>query len=196
VYANASAGATDFTLAKLSPAQYFRGKRVQVLLWDPGEGAQSIQILNPENSPVEVKYRTWNPGLGLADPAGNTAQTADYNAIQDITSASVLVPADSHKVNVGGSVSDTGAIAPPWLTIAPMSPRSGQSLYNGRMLSLEIDVPTTYGCAPPNFSPCQEAPLADDGWWKIRYTTGTDVTDRSTWSVQLLGDPVHLVRDN
>jgi Putative Flp pilus-assembly TadE/G-like len=188
VYANANAGVTDFTLAKLAPAQYFRGKRVQVLLWDPGEGAQTIQILDQNNNPVEVHYRTWNPGLG--DPGGVTAKTLDYNVVDDISKL-----AEDHKINVGGIVTDTGAKAPPWLSVAPISPRAGSSLYNGRMLSLEIDVPTTYGCVP-SVSPCQETALADDGWWKIRYTTGADVTDRSTWSVQLLGDPVHLVRDN
>jgi Putative Flp pilus-assembly TadE/G-like len=189
VYANASAGATDFYLAKLAPAQYFRGKRVQVLLWDPGEGAESIQILDQNTTPVQVSYRTWNPGLG--DPLGNDAKTRDYNVIQDLTAS-----ADAHKINVGGLVTDAGAIPPPWLTATPVpySPRSGESLYNGRMLSMEINIPTDYGCVP-SVSPCQEVPLTDDGWWKIRYTTGTAVSDRSTWSVQLLGDPVHLVRD-
>jgi Putative Flp pilus-assembly TadE/G-like len=187
VYANAGVGATDFSLAKLAPAEYFRGKRVQVLLWDPGEGAQSIQILNQESAHVQARYRTWNPGLGDTDPS----KTLDYNVISGDTSTD-----PDNKINVGGLVSDTGAVAPPWLTSpTPHSPRSGGSLYNGRMLSMEIDVPTTYGCVP-SVSPCQEAPLADDGWWKIRYTTaGAAVTDRSTWSVQLLGDPVHLVRD-
>lgn len=186
VYANAAVGATDFSLAKLAPAEYFRGKRVQVLLWDPGEGAQSIQILNQDSAPVQARYRTWNPGLGDSDPS----KTLDYNLVNDDTTAIT-----DHKISVGGLVDDPGAIAPPWLTPpTPYSPRSGKSLYNGRMLSMEIDVPTTYGCVP-SISPCQEAPLTDDGWWKIRYTTAGAVSDRSTWSVQLLGDPVHLVRD-
>ena len=190
VYANAAAGATDFSLAKLAPAEYFRGKRVQVLLWDPGEGAESIQILDQSNTPVYAKFRTWNPGLG--DPLGDNSKTADYNVIDDQSNA-----VNNHKINVSGLVTDVGAVPPPWLAPNPTvySPRAGDSLYNGRMLSMEINVPTTYGCVP-SVSPCQETPLVDDGWWKIRYTTAGAVSDRSTWSVQLLGDPVHLVRDN
>ena len=190
VYANAGVGATDFSLAKLAPAEYFRGKRVQVLLWDPGEGAQLSQILDQNDTPIEARFRTWNPGLGDPDPD----KTRDYNVVPDSTDSS-----DGHKINVGGLVT-SGPTAPPWLATTPAnptaySPRSGNSLYNGRMLSMEIDIPTKYGCVI-GVSPCQEEPLADGGWWKIRYTTaGAAVTDRSTWSVQLLGDPVHLVRD-
>jgi Putative Flp pilus-assembly TadE/G-like len=193
VYANAAVGVTDFSLAKLSPAEYFRGKRIQVLLWDPGEGAQSIQILNQDGTPVSAKYRTWNPGLG--DSGGLAGKTADYNVVQG-TTVPAVIPADGHKIDVGGLVVPGSPSSPPWLAPAgtPYSPRAGDSLYNGRMLSMEIDIPTTYGCVP-SVSPCQEAPLTDDGWWKIRYTTAGAVTDRSTWSVQLLGDPVHLVRD-
>jgi hypothetical protein len=32
-------------------------------------------------------------------------------------------------------------------------------------------------------------------WWKIRYTPGTAPTDRTTWSVNILGNPVHLVAE-
>jgi hypothetical protein len=30
-------------------------------------------------------------------------------------------------------------------------------------------------------------------WWKIKYTLDATPTDRTTWSVSIIGDPVHLV---
>lgn len=191
VYANASAaGSTDFYLAKLAPARYFRGKRVQVLLWDPGEGAQSLQIIQPDGSPAALKFRTWNPGL--SDPNGSAAKVLDYNRRAGITGGPL------HEINVAGLVSALPpAEQPPWL-VTPFSTlgpeRAGTSTYNGRLLSIELNVPTNYGCVPAS-SPCQEIALPDDGWWKIRYTTSGAVSDRTTWSVQLLGDPVHLVKN-
>ena len=44
-------------------------------------------------------------------------------------------------------------------------------------------------------------PLADDYtcgsscWWKIRYQFSGTPTDRTTWSVNVIGDPVHLVKN-
>ena len=54
--------------------------------------------------------------------------------------------------------------------------------YNGCWLTIRVVVPTAYS-APQN------------GWWKIRYTmngTGTS-NDVTTWTVRILGNPVHLV---
>jgi hypothetical protein len=57
-------------------------------------------------------------------------------------------------------------------------------MYNGCWLSIDISVPTTY-TAPQS------------GWWKITYTMGTGSTDMSTdlttWQVNILGNPVHLI---
>lgn len=186
VYANAAAaGPTDFYLAKLAPARYFRGKRVQVLLWDPGEGAQSLQIIQPDGLPAPLKYRTWNPGL--EDLTGNPSKVLDYNRVPATNTPSPL-----HQVDVSGlAASLPPGEKPPW----PLTERAGTSTYNGRLLSVELTVPTNYGCAP-SISPCQEIALPDDGWWKIRYTTAGAVSDRTTWSVQLLGDPVHLVKNS
>ena len=39
-------------------------------------------------------------------------------------------------------------------------------------------------------------PCGTKTWWRIRYTTTTGtVTDRTTWSVNILGNPVHLVAE-
>jgi len=33
-----------------------------------------------------------------------------------------------------------------------------------------------------------------DRWWKINYLSGSGITDRTTWSVEVVGDPVRLLR--
>ncbi len=61
---------------------------------------------------------------------------------------------------------------------------SGVSLFNDRWLEVRIEIPGPglYACAP-------------DCWWTIDYEIpGTAApTDRTTWSVAVLGDPVRLV---
>lgn len=58
------------------------------------------------------------------------------------------------------------------------------SRFNGKVVVLEVNLA---GYAPP----------ADNHWWQIRYNFGTGtVTDRTTWSVLIVGDPVHLVNEN
>jgi Flp pilus assembly protein TadG len=56
------------------------------------------------------------------------------------------------------------------------------SRFNGKVLT--IDVPLS-GYSPPS----------GNLWWQIRYTFGGTVNDRTTWSAQILGDPIHLVEE-
>lgn len=55
------------------------------------------------------------------------------------------------------------------------------STFNGRSIIIEFTLPADYD--PPD----------DNQWWRIRYNYNSTATDRSTWSVNILGDPVHLV---
>lgn len=53
--------------------------------------------------------------------------------------------------------------------------------YNNDLLTIEFDLANNYN------------PPAGNAWYKIRYSfAGSSVTDRTTWSVEILGDPVHL----
>ncbi len=75
--------------------------------------------------------------------------------------------------------------------------------FNDRMVNIKVNVPSTYGCDPTIVATCVElATLPNGGWWKIKYIPSKDgsgnykpMTDRSTWTVELLGEPVHLVLD-
>jgi Putative Flp pilus-assembly TadE/G-like len=193
VFANIGNGQADFFLARLAPARYYRGKKIQVLLFDPGEGASSIQLMNPvwgpgpvatrtsSYQPISFRYRTWNPGLdGFLTDTGVPVTATD--------------PAAQHKLVVSGPGLGSGKEAPWWVATPPILP-ANDSLYNGRLVSLEVQIPPGYGCVDGEI-PCVEDPVAEDGWWKIRYTTNQpNVGDRTTWSVRMFGDPVHLTNN-
>ena len=230
-----SAGPADFYLAKLSPASQYRGKIIQVLLWDPGEGGEAVQILGPKKladgsaydattyDPVEFKWKLNNPGInslsdrtsvnGPAQPepqyagCGVGTNKASYTWNAGYAGATVLETKKFLDISGGPVETDgsgnsclpfdpanrggTGNASAPY---HPSSDPTGR--FNGRLVNLEIQVPATYGLNDAG----QEIPLSFDGWWKIKYfpiAVGgviTPVTDRSTWTVQLIGDPVHLVR--
>ncbi|MFN8028363.1 MAG: hypothetical protein U0W40_18980 [Acidimicrobiia bacterium] len=66
----------------------------------------------------------------------------------------------------------------------PYTGLNGNSLYNDRFLTLDIALPNNYTTV-----------YGGKVWWKVKYTTSaSSVTDRTTWSVNIVGDPVHLLQ--
>jgi hypothetical protein len=167
--ASGSGSPATFFLSRLGPADEFRGKRIQVSLWDPGERMQSIEILNPSGQPVSFDCVLGDRGVGTVN------ENADNALISGCPTSSL---------NVSGS-----ALTPvPW-TVA--TSRANNFRFNDRLVQLIIDVPTNYGLLANGLPD-----PAFDGWWKIRYTppAGVAVFDRTTWQVDVVGDPVHLIR--
>lgn len=61
--------------------------------------------------------------------------------------------------------------------------RYGTGRYNDRMVQMVAQLPAGYVAS-------------GGGWWRISYEFGTsNVTDRTTWMVRVIGDPVHLARE-
>ncbi|MFN0026977.1 MAG: pilus assembly protein TadG-related protein [Acidimicrobiales bacterium] len=56
--------------------------------------------------------------------------------------------------------------------------RRGDCIFNDRLVELLVDIPSGYS----------------GGWWSVAYEGGTAPTDRTTWTVRIVGDPVHLTR--
>lgn len=54
------------------------------------------------------------------------------------------------------------------------------SRYNGKYVELTVLLPSNYNS------------LYSQWWWKIQYEFSGTVTDRTTWGVRVIGDPVHL----
>ena len=62
----------------------------------------------------------------------------------------------------------------------------GSAKFNGYWVSVDIPIPNTYSCTmgTTGTSSC---------WWKINYIINGQANDTTTWSAQVIGDPVHLV---
>lgn len=135
VYATA-AGTADFFLAEVGSQH--AGKKVQIDLWDPAEGATNLRVQYPlacTGSPgSDWGYQTFN----WSDSGGNS-----QNSVSNI-------PISSYN-------------------------------FNNRLVTITFTLPTTW------------SPPACNQWFRIEYSYGSTATDRTTWSLKILGDPVRLV---
>ncbi len=60
--------------------------------------------------------------------------------------------------------------------------QASNSYFNNRFVEIDVTLPTDFNAA-----------YGSARWWKVRYDTGSSPEDRTTWSVQIRGDPVRLV---
>jgi Flp pilus assembly protein TadG len=142
-------GTANFYLAQVDAIH--AGKQMVISLFDSGEGASKLEILDPNGNPAFFKWKT--PCSPPTDPSGGC-----------FGSGTAL------DVSGGG--------------IQPGPQRGSGSKYNDRMMELTVDLPQDY-----------VAQYGTKVWWKIRYTVAGSPTDRTTWSVKIVGDPVHLVSE-
>ncbi len=188
-------------------------------IWNPGVNKpDSANALTPTGQAMpdvcvgkgqtnQVKLSVaghWDTSLSSAPgytPTGNTVgnslctATVDTGILQSRAGFNPLVKAYTGSGTPSGLCSLAGSL---------VSCQSGR--FNDRTVALQIQIPKDYGCNPgtgTDTTPCVDATtLPEGGWWRIRYTplqktwdTGyVEMTDQTTWTVQLLGDPVHLVQ--
>lgn len=148
IFANEQGSEADFFLAEVDAVH--AGKTMELELFDPGEGASSIEVLDPKGKAVEFTWKTaCNPPTPPAGGCSGAGKSLD--------------------------VSGSGP--------QPYSNLGSSSRFSDRTVLLSIQLRTDYA-----------KEYKEKKWWKIRYKTGSDrVTDRTTWSVNIIGDPVHLV---
>jgi hypothetical protein len=108
--------------------------------------------------------------LRVIDPNGNPASFRWSTACNPPTPPAGACSGSGTSLSVAG----TGPQPYPGLV--------STSKYNDRYLVLDIPLPANYATL-----------YGTKRWWKIRYQAGTNPTDRTTWSVNVVGDPVHLV---
>ncbi len=148
IYATLPGATADFYLAQIDPVH--AGKTMRLTLFDPGEGANSLQILDPNGSPASFSWSTQcNPPTPPTGGCSGSGTSLD--------------------------VSGTGA--------QPFSGLQSSSRYNDRYVTLDVKLPNNYSTL-----------YGTKTWWKVRYAVGTTPTDRTTWSVNIVGDPVHLLK--
>jgi hypothetical protein len=137
VKAAATTQVASFYMAEIQPEH--AGKKLKLELFDPGEGGNNIQIMQPSGDD------------------GNTWTPASFSWREATTGTS------------GSNV---------------MSLDVTNNVFNGKLVEITIDLA---GYSPPT----------NNDWWQIKYTftTGASVTDRTTWSARIIGDPVHLVEE-
>lgn len=145
------------------------GKILEVTLFDSGEGAGTIELLDPSGRPATFTWQVLcadasTPGSPWSCPQGDAQPSRTGSG-----GASVQV------IDVSG----TGTQSFP--------NNSSPSTFNDRLLRLRVQLPTDIDAAYNGAT-----------WWKIRYSgsfgSGSGFAgDRTTWSVRLLGDPVRLL---
>ena len=146
VFANLSGASSEFYLAQVD--QVHAGKKVEITLFDPGEGSQMLQILEPgSNSPVRFDW--------VADPCDNLS-TCSGTGVMNLATHST-----GQKVGPN---------------------RYSDYNFSDRKIKITLQLPPDYD--PP-----------EGGWWRVKYVVGSAPTDRTTWSVVVTGDPVHLVHE-
>ena len=70
----------------------------------------------------------------------------------------------------------------PAVCAQPYTGLQSGSKYNDRFITIDIPLPSNYTTV-----------YGGKVWWKVRYGVGSQPTDRTTWSVNIVGDPVHLL---
>jgi hypothetical protein len=169
-----------FYLAQMSPD--YAGHKMAILLFDPGEGATAIRVLQPDaGNPAGTD------GIPDVSPATFTYETCDDaasgcpNPPSDLDGPSPVPLSDFYSSDGHDPPSGTTTcICDPGLKPGGLPGRASPSQYNDRYLLIETTVPVDVS--------------GNGGWYMVEYTFGGgSVTDRTTWSVSLQGSPIHLV---
>ena len=148
IFNNLSGSTATFFLAQIDPQ--YAGKTMKISLFDLGEGASKVEVLDPNGVPVNFDWSTpCNPPQAIA---------------------------------TGCSATNVAALSPVDNATKPYTRTNSAWNYNDRSLTLTVQIPSNY-----------TQTFGTKVWWKIRYTVGGAPTDRTTWSVDVLGSPVHLV---
>ena len=166
-YNNLALGTQKFYLAQVD--QTAAGKTLEIDLFDPGDvsGGAWLRVLDPD-------YNVANPNN--YNPA-TFSFTADANASAGHQSGSGVTCIQTD----GGS---TAGLSPP---AGCPNATSGGTFFQNSWITILVPLPTSYGSV--SLKPTGET---QPGWWKIEYTVGGG-SDLTTWEVNVLGNPVHLV---
>lgn len=166
VYAAFSGSNPSFFLSSVEPEH--AGRTMTVELFDAAEGAEAIELLDPNGNPFPVEWE-----IGCSD---GTYPSETGSAC----SPTEADPDGGRGPFNGTSIDVEGEGTQKWPEL------SQPGLYSNRHLRMKVELPEDYATEYGNRT-----------WWRIRYTVcsgpGCSVGDRTTWTVRILGDPVRLV---
>lgn len=178
VYAALSGTQAEFFLAEVGPE--YNGKRLDITLFDPGEGAEALQIRNPAG---QLQSFTWEVDCpaGVTAPTGGCSggPTTSLDLIgNSISSSNSQCTQSRRDVDTNDDGTGDRCASNP----QPGGYRGSRWKFNDRSLTIKVQL-------PQNILSAYNGNL----WWKVVYTTNTFPTDRTTWSVVVQGDPVRLI---
>jgi hypothetical protein len=164
VYANLGGTAPSFYLANVGYEH--SGKTMEVELFDPAEGAEFIELLDPRGNIVNF---TWE--IACKDGSFVSEDGPCATGERDPTDGRGPAITNSHPVSGTGTQ--------PW----PDNDHTQDGKYSDRLLRLKVTLPNDMATA-----------YLGNTWWRIRYkVAASNLGDRTTWSVRIKGDPVRLV---
>ena len=165
IYNNVDTGQGTFYLAEVQ--DQYKGKTLDINLWDPGDVGGSTTAQLTVNTPVGPLPCTWQSTYGTnytSPPTGNGAG--------------------------GAPKTPTSGSSTPGCTIVTAT--SGSSKFNGEWLRIRVPIPISYTCTPSTPGDLRTLPGC---WWSITYKfSSTGNTDNTTWAVNVEGDPIHLIQ--
>ncbi len=141
-----------------------------------------LASIGPEHSGKTMVVDLYDPGEGgqelrLVDPLGNYVpfrRSVEPRVPGEVAPAGGWGPVNESVVDISGSGPQPAGAT---------NGRIGDGRFNERQLRLEVDLP-----------PDIEDAFSGATWWRVEYRFGSGtVTDRTTWSVSVRGDPVRLV---
>lgn len=173
----------SFFLAEIS--EVHAGKTLEVTLFDPGEGMNNLQVIAPDLSRHPFTFETIDSQL--AQPTANVIDTMVDSGGSVVAMSDIAETASSTIANC--SISATVAASDPTTPAAGSYDCLDVSnwAFQNRTVRVSIEIPNSYTCAP-GVNGC---------WWRVRYepeatVPPTPVTDRTVWSVRVVGDPIRL----
>lgn len=172
VAANLTGSRAEFFLASIGPE--YNGKRIDITLFDPGEGADSLRIKEPDGDYATFDWTVDCPPGAPAEGGCSGSSATRLDLVGHTVTCS--------DPDVDTSTPRDGSPDRCASNKQPGPRRTSRSKYNDRSLTLTVDLPTDIASA-----------YGGATWWKIEYTTNVSPTDRTTWSVEVRGDPVRLV---
>ena len=158
----------SFYLAQVAPS--YAGKTMTITLFDPGRVPRPSRYSNRTVRRPAFTYQT-------DDTNAEEAARAPWRpTAAPPTSATTET---THRIPT--TLSPVSAI--PGTKVPNLAGRTSASKYNDRYL--EIQVPITSDLAVLE---------ANGGWYKVQYVfASASVSDRTTWSVTIGGNPIHLI---
>ncbi|MFI5259193.1 MAG: pilus assembly protein TadG-related protein [Candidatus Limnocylindrales bacterium] len=129
--------------------------------------------------------------IDLWDPGDTGALSASLAILEPTTTGYQAAPF-SYSATQGSSDANTSSCNSRAGTgVTSVTTNTGNnSLFNGCWVTIDVALANNYAAPQPPGEPAA-------GWWKIQYTMGGSAsnfaTDLTTWKVQIVGNPVHLV---